>query len=85
MHAHGSEVSRLREQIQAEYEAAERGFTGLASGVTRHAFITARMERIGRCHEELVALLGPEAAIALVAGTLWHAPGPGACHPPALP
>jgi hypothetical protein len=61
-----SEVARLRAQIEAEYQAAQRGLTGLAAGTTRHAFITAKMERMtqylqqlteqGR-HEEVRAIL----------------------------
>ena len=61
-----SEIAQLRRQIQAEYEAAQRGFSGLASGTARHAFITARMERMSQYiqhlreqgkHEEAQALL----------------------------
>jgi hypothetical protein len=37
-----SAVAQLRQQIQAEYEAAERGLSGLASGTARHDFITTR-------------------------------------------
>jgi len=39
-----SEVARIRQQIDAEREAAERGLFGLAYGVSRHDFITHRME-----------------------------------------
>ena len=41
-----SEVARLMQRIDEEYEAAERGLSGLAQ-VAQHEFITARMERIG--------------------------------------
>ena len=61
-----SEVARLRAQIEAEYQAAQQGLTGLAAGAARHAFITAKMERMtlylqqlteqGK-HEEVRALL----------------------------
>jgi hypothetical protein len=66
-----SEVARLRQHIQDEYEAATRGLTGLASGTARHAFITARNENIARAHEQLVTLVGADEAIQIVAQTLW--------------
>ena len=56
-----SEVARLLAQISAEYEAAERGFRGLALGTARHDFITARMECICQLHTELRALVGNDA------------------------
>ena len=62
-----SEVARLRAQIAAEYEASERALHGLASGIARHDFITARMERMGAYMGELAALVGiEEAAIIFV-------------------
>lgn len=64
-----SEVVRLLAQISAEYEAAERGLTGLAMGVSRHEFITARMEHMGQLHNELQTLVG-DAATAMVAEQL---------------
>jgi hypothetical protein len=66
-----SEVARLLSQISAEYEAAQRGLWGLSSGGVRHDFITAKNETIGRCHEELVKLVGPEQAISIIANTIW--------------
>lgn len=66
---HGSEVARLLAQISAEYEAAQRGLGGLAYGVSKHDFITARMEHVGRLHNQLQSIVGQE-AIALIADTL---------------
>jgi hypothetical protein len=66
-----SEVARLLAQISAEYQAAQRGLSGLSSGGARHDFISARTESIGKCHEEIVELLGPEQAIAMIAQTIW--------------
>ena len=40
---HGSEVARLLLRISQEYEAAQRGLTGLAFGTSKHEFITAKM------------------------------------------
>ena len=64
-----SEVARLLEQISEEYEAAQRGLSGFAYGATRHEFITARMENMGRIHNELQSLVG-DAAIAMIADQL---------------
>lgn len=64
-----SEVARLLEQISAEYEAAQRGLSGLAYGATQHEFITARMENMGRIHSQLQTLVG-DAAIAMIADQL---------------
>ncbi len=55
---HHSEVARLLQQIQQEYEAAQRGLTGVASGSAQHAFITARMERMSALHDQLHDLVG---------------------------
>ena len=68
-----SEVAWQLEQIRLQYEAAERGLTGLAQGTARHQFITARMEQMGKLHEELVMLIGAEQATRLFAGTLENA------------
>ena len=64
-----SEVARLLSQISEEYEAAQRGLTGLACGVSQHEFITARMERMGQLHSELHSIVG-DTAIAMIADTL---------------
>jgi hypothetical protein len=68
-----SEVARLLEQISAEYEAAQRGLKGFAYGSAKHDFITARMENVGRLHDELQAIVG-DSAIALVAEALSNLP-----------
>src|SRR5712692_5828905 len=64
-----SEVARLLSQISAEYEAAQRGLTGLAYGTSQHDFITARMENMGQLHGELQLLVG-DIAIAMIAEQL---------------
>ncbi len=56
-----SEVARLMLQIQTEYEAAQRGLSGLAQGTAEHEFITARIENIGRCGEQLKHVVGDPA------------------------
>lgn len=65
----GSEVARLLSRISQEYEAAQRGLTGLAFGTSKHEFITAKMENMGQIHSELQSIVGDQ-AIALIADTL---------------
>lgn len=64
-----SEVAKLLAQISAEYEAAQRGMGGFAYGSSKHEFITARMEHMGRLHRQLQSIVG-ESAIAMIADTL---------------
>lgn len=64
-----SEVARLLSQISEEYEAAQRGLTGLSYGTSQHDFITARMENMGQLHTQLQSLVG-DVAIAMIADTL---------------
>ena len=55
-----SEVGNLLRQINQEYQAAQWGLSGLAYGVSQHAFITARMEKIEDARGQLVELVGGE-------------------------
>jgi len=66
---HGSEVATLLSKITAEYEAAQRGLTGLAYGTSQHEFISARMENMGQLHSELQIIVG-DCAIALIVDAL---------------
>ncbi|HEV7237437.1 MAG TPA: hypothetical protein VGN15_14710 [Ktedonobacteraceae bacterium] len=68
-HEQRSEVARLLSQISAEYEAAQRGISGLACGTSKHEFITARMENMGQLHGQLQSLVG-DIAIAMIAEQL---------------
>ncbi len=61
-----SEVAQLREQIELELDAMHRGMNGLAQGTARHAFINARMDRVGACQDSLAAHIGAEAASQVV-------------------
>src|SRR5258708_9355735 len=72
-----SEVARLMQQIEREYEAAIRGLTGFAEGSSKHAFITARMERMAVCHETLKGLVGEHEAGKLLSAALAWAKGSG--------
>ncbi len=68
-----SEVAHLMQQISEAHEAAYQALYGLAAGVSRHEFITAKMERIGECHEALKVLVGEHEASMLLAETLEQA------------
>jgi hypothetical protein len=63
---HGqSELAKLLQQINEETTAAQRGFAGYAE-VSKHEFITARMERLGHLQEELEKLVGSEQAVQII-------------------
>lgn len=57
-----SEVARLREQIELQLLAMQQGLRGLASGSARHAFIQARMQRIGEYQVDLARQIGEQDA-----------------------
>jgi len=77
-----SEVAQILTQIQAEYESGMRGLCGLASGVTKHQFITARMERIDQLHSTLGECVGEEQATQLLVSALADLPDtPGTAAP----
>ena len=61
-----SEVAKLREDIRLNYEAAERAMHDPAM-VAPHDFITARLENMQQAHSSLIALVGEEEAIKIVA------------------
>jgi hypothetical protein len=61
-----SEVARLREQIRAEYDSVTNGLYGISEGTARHAFISAKYERIGVLHGELEGLVGKNQALEIV-------------------
>lgn len=61
-----SEVARLLRQIKDEYEAAQRGLTGLALGTSQHDFITKRMEGIEEARVQLTQIVGKDEAMRLV-------------------
>jgi hypothetical protein len=77
MHQNKSEIARILEQIDQEYQASKIGLQGLASGSTRHDFIQAKSEHIGKCHEQLVELIGAEEAISIIANTIWSSADQG--------
>jgi len=69
-------IGRLKEQIEAEAEAAQLAMYGPALGISKHQFITARMERMGILHEQLKALIGDEADHYLISAMEKRVPSP---------
>ena len=65
-----SEVAQLRERIVREHQAAEWAMAGLAEGNLKHRFITRRMEQMGVHQEQLAALIGEEASMAVMCSIL---------------
>jgi len=61
-----SEIARLREQIRLEYDSVTSGLYGLSEGNARHAFISAKYDRIGALHGELEGLVGEKQALEIV-------------------
>jgi hypothetical protein len=61
-----SEVARLRQQIESELAALRRGLADMATGQARHAFIHARMNRVGVCQEDLAHYVGEQDALMTV-------------------
>lgn len=70
-----SEIVRLRHCLRDEYEAAQRGLTGLAQGTVTHTFITACIERMQQYQEEVITLVGVERGMHLVVEVLEPASG----------
>ena len=68
-----SDVALLRQRIEQEIEAMQRGVSGLALGVARHQFILARMERVGEVQDQLAAHIGAHAAMLFVCQTYVEA------------
>lgn len=69
-----SEVAQIKANIASEYMAAQWGLFGFASGGSRHAFITARMEKMGEGQKRLANILGEEKAIEDIASLLVTLP-----------
>ena len=68
--ANQSEIATLLSQIDAEYSSAQEALHGLASGSSRHDFISARMERIHTVSQRLIETIGKEEALPLIVAAL---------------
>lgn len=69
-----SQVARLISQITAEYEAAQRGLTGISSGSSQHATIAAHMENMALCRNQLGEIVGQNTATAMMSDALDNLP-----------
>jgi hypothetical protein len=67
-----SEVSRLLQQIEQEYQAAHTALDAYTV-TAQHAFITARLENMSRIHDHLQQMVGAD-AIRLIAERLEALP-----------
>lgn len=65
-----SEVARIRQQIEAENEAAKRVQDSFAYGASQHQFITRRMARMGELHDQLKAIIGETEAAKVIVEVL---------------
>lgn len=72
MQQHQSEIGAVLRQIEHEYQAAQTALHSYAV-TSPHAFITARLERMGRLHEHLEQIVGAD-AIRLIAERLEALP-----------
>lgn len=61
-----SDVARLLETIDLEYQAAWNGLSGLAQGTSQHDFINAKLERMEDARQELEKLVGENEAARMV-------------------
>jgi hypothetical protein len=61
-----SEIRELMQRIDLEIRAANNALYGLSQGGSKHEFITARYDRLGQCHEELIGIVGPQEAIKMI-------------------
>ena len=63
-----SEVARIRQQIELESAAMKLALYGFAA-VAKHEFISHKYEAIGKCQEQLRALVGEEEALDITVQT----------------
>jgi len=64
-HSHcGSEVARIRQQIELECEAMQRLVSGLAITAS-HETIQHKYESLGTVHKQLAQIVGEEKATAI--------------------
>ncbi len=66
MTCHCSEVARLREQIELEYESARLALYGLASGTARHEIINAHMANAQQYGQQLINTIGADEAMPII-------------------
>lgn len=82
MHDQRSEVAYLMAQIRNEYAACQQALHGLALGTARHAFMTAKTERLAQHVEELRQVVGDEAVRHVLTHLGETLPGESPCPNP---
>jgi hypothetical protein len=65
-HYNHSEVARIKEEFELQRAAAHDALHGLSQGISKHSFITSKMERLGMLHEALKEKIGEEEAIKFI-------------------
>jgi hypothetical protein len=70
MNNHRSDLARIVAQIDAEAQAAWNALYGPMQGNAKHAFITARYDRLGQLREQLTSIVGKEGAMRAVADAM---------------
>ena len=65
-HYNHSEVARIKAEFEFQRAAAHDALHGLSQGVSKHSFITSKMERMGMLHEALKEKIGEEEAIKFI-------------------
>ena len=60
-----SEIARIREQVELEYQAASRVFTDFTE-TARHEYINQRQVNIAACFNELRQYMTPQAAMEVI-------------------
>ena len=58
-----SQVSQLRNQIEAELAAMRQGLSGLAAGTAKHQFIESKLRLVGTFEDQLARYIGGEQAV----------------------
>jgi hypothetical protein len=67
---HKSEVARLREQIELEYEASRLALYGPAMGIARHEIIQAHMANAQQYGQRLIEQIGPDEALPIIVAAM---------------
>lgn len=65
-----SEVARLMQQIDEEWQAAFNGMYGPAQGISQHKFINARYDRINELKTQLAEHVGEDQAMQYIIETM---------------
>lgn len=65
-----SEVTRLLDEIDAQYWGAYQGLSGLSSGASQHRVIAAKISGMESSRQALIDIVGDEEAMRMVVAKL---------------